>query len=754
MSRDDVDDALRNAEEYRPDGGAGVLVDLVTRAKRDVGEAFTPDAVEALASLRQSDEAAYQSMWADLKSAGVPVRDLKKAVTKAAMRVIRGGDGPASGDVERAGPYSIQNSALVWSKSTPDGSVDHPLANFAARIVREEIRDDGVERHLFLRIEGQLQGGRPLVPLEVASERFASLSWVLGEWGAPAVIYAGQTHDHLRAAIQMISGTPPREHVYTHLGWREIDGESVYLHVGGAIGSAGSVPDVKVMPPGALDRYELPDPPEGEELRECVLASLGLLKTAPDRISIVVFAAIYRSVLGSALFTIFLVGFTGAGKSVLAALAQAHFGRDFDLSHLPESWSSTENAIEGVAFAAKDALLIVDDFAPEGGRFDTAALQRKASRVLRAQGNRSGRSRMRPDGSLRPSREPRGLILSTGEDLPSSQSVRARCVVVDVGQPDVLWDEVSTCQEAAREGRLAGALAGFLRWVADQREEALGRLTKGVSEWREASLEHRRSAESLGQLEAAFLVFLDFAKAVGAIDESEVTELKDRALGAFLTVGRAQAQHQRAADPVLRFLDLLAAALASGSAHVADAGSGGPPSVDAKRWGWSGDEPSGRRIGWVDGDDLYLLPDVAYGVAEDLAAKQNLSLGLLAQTLWKRINERSLLKTHQSGRLTIQPCIGGYRQRVLHFRSDVLHSETGVSGADGAAGSETAPPAAGATSGTDSGTSPEPEVVPDVVPKQREMTPQPSMAGPGTTGTTGTSSERGDADPDVEEMLL
>ena len=48
-------------------------------------------------------------------------------------------------------------------------------------------------------------------------------------------------------------------------------------------------------------------------------------------------------------------------KTELAALAQQHFGPGMDARHLPASWSSTGNAIEGLAFAAKDALLASRD---------------------------------------------------------------------------------------------------------------------------------------------------------------------------------------------------------------------------------------------------------------------------------------------------------------------------------------------------------------------------------------------------------
>ncbi len=88
--------------------------------------------------------------------------------------------------------------------------------------------------------------------------------------------------------------------------------------------------------------------------------------------------------------------------------------------------------------------------------------------MLRAQGNRSGRGRMRPDGSLQLTKPPRGLILSTGEDIPSGQSLRARMCIAEISPGDVDLPRLTACQSDAGSGRLAAALAGFVRWLAPQ----------------------------------------------------------------------------------------------------------------------------------------------------------------------------------------------------------------------------------------------------------------------------------------------
>src|SRR5207253_3091619 len=102
------------------------------------------------------------------------------------------------------------------------------------------------------------------------------------------------------------------------------------------------------------------------------------------------YAAVWRAPLGACDFSLHLVGETGQFKTELAALGQHHWGAGMDARHLPGAWSSTGTALEALAFHAKDAAIVVDDFAPTGTQSDTARFHRDADRLLRAQGNRAG----------------------------------------------------------------------------------------------------------------------------------------------------------------------------------------------------------------------------------------------------------------------------------------------------------------------------------------------------------------------------
>jgi len=430
------------------------------------------------------------------------------------------------------------------------------------------------------------------------------MGWVLDRLGPQAIIYPGQ-QQHVRAAIQSLSGAIHQEHVFAHLGWRRHGTQWVYLHAGGALGADGCLDGLQVQLPGALQHYQLRPPSDGEERRRAVRASLHLLTTAPDRISFPLLAGVYRAALGAARFSLFLSGPSGVFKTALAALAQQHFGAGMHAGGLPANFASTANALEWLAFSAKDALLVVDDFAPTGGAGD-GELQQVTERLFRAVGNGQGRSRLGADGRLQVPAAPRVLVLGTGEQVPPGQSIRARLLIVEVGAGDVDVAALSQCQHSGQQGLLAGAMGAFVIWLAGHYEEMRERVQKRVLEMRSQGpwgVGHARTPAAVAELQSGLEIFLEFAVATGAIAPAEKQELAGR--GARALVGELaarQAPYQEGRDPGLRFVALLRAALGSGRAHVANRQGRVP--AEAAAWGWQRRD-SGR--GWKPRGSLHRL---------------------------------------------------------------------------------------------------------------------------------------------------
>nr|MDP9479391.1 hypothetical protein [Actinomycetota bacterium] len=327
----------------------------------------------------------------DFFAAGNTVADLLAHATSELRDPPRDEDENPIADV----PYRATPGGLVWDKPTQHGVTPTPLTNFNARIVADVAEDDGAEIKRSFKVEASL--GERRVRFDVPAAKFASMAWHTEHLGASAIVYPGfSLKDHARAAIQLLCEGIVERTIYTHTGWRQIEGAWVYLHGAGAIGAEGPVEGIDVRLDDALSLYRLPEPPEGEDLRAAIRASLRTWEIAPDGLVIPQHAAAFRTAMGETDHSIHVSGPTGEGKSEVASIFLRHFGAGLDARNLL-SWESTENALEAQAFALKNALVVIDDFAPNGTAYDIQRWHKKADRVLRAKGNAAGRSRMGAD---------------------------------------------------------------------------------------------------------------------------------------------------------------------------------------------------------------------------------------------------------------------------------------------------------------------------------------------------------------------
>jgi hypothetical protein len=626
--------------------------------------------------LLDRDRAAEQLITAGVACGRTPAElheMVPRLLTEGARRPIY--DLPIRRGEDALSTYEVRDGAICMMKRFRGVFVPVRLCNFTAEIVKDIKRDDGsgcAERRFV--VEGSF--GRAEVP----AERFDNMAWVARDFGGRAVMTPGPHHrEHLAAAIKTLSQIV--EHtVYTHLGWRKIGDRLVYLHAGGAIGAEGPLEGVEVDPGAALAEFELPSPPR--DLKAAVLASLGILKVAPPTIAIPLFAAIYRAPLGEfapATLSVFLSGTTGVYKTELAKLVQAHFGP----SRPPANWGSTPNSLERIAYLAKDAVLVVDDFAPRGTTHDVARLHAAAERLLRGQANRAGRHRMNADATLRPEMYPRGLIVATGEDVPSGHSLRARMVVVEVGAGDVDVAALTAMQATAEAGALAEALAGYVSWLARQKNSFAARERNLRAEARGP---HARTPENVAALMLGVETAFRFATDVGAIEPAEAARLKSEAWSTLLGLAEAQAAFLRTESPIERFVSLITAVVSSCRGHIASVDADEPTSAESLGWrevardreGAPILRGQGRCIGWIKGNDLYLEPNAAYAEAQELARVQHATIPVAQQTLWKRLDEQGLLKSKDPGRHTTKKQVAGTRMRVIHLDAGTLFENADV----------------------------------------------------------------------------
>lgn len=552
------------------------------------------------------------------------------------------------------------------------------LSNFAVEIAAEVERDDGTEKTRWFNLVLARPGVQERT-LTVSAASFHNGTWV--EHLAANEVVHPHCKDQLRAAIQLLSKDCEHHTVYTHVGWRKLSGEWVYLHGGGGIGARGVVESVTVDL-DTLRRYVLPGPPQGDELQRVLTASLDLVNYGPDRIVFPGLAAMARAPLGNTNRALFFTGSTENGKSTWAAILQAHFGAEFVSETLPANWDTdTANSLLELAHRTKDAILVIDEFVPWKAK-DERALRTKADIVLRSVANGAARHRSHVDGTLRPDKPPRTFVIGTGEDAPEGQSLRARMVIVHIDK-DELHDraQLDKAQAHARNGDYAAAMSAYVQWLAPQMETMPEERRKKVAGYRklfEQGAGHRRSPDAAAELLFGYQMFLRFASEVGAIGPIDAADLLDRCVNALQQGVRTQATDIKDSDPVHLFLQGVNECLGTKRAHLVSRTGDAPD--NAAFLGWRDDNLMGVKvacgpmIGVVDGNDLWLSPTVAVGAVRDLYLRAGQTFGSSTKALGRALAEKRILKsTAKDGGPAVRNNIGGRDSTWWHIDISVLN---------------------------------------------------------------------------------
>jgi hypothetical protein len=623
-------------------------------------------------------------------------------VVKAAQPVNTKGE-PDRWANQSTDDFYIENNRMWFLREGRDkkegkvNKIPTPLTdNFVALIAEQIILDDGAKQENAFLIEGKHKNGQALPTLTIPAPQYQAMQWPLRHWGARAIVEADQaTPRRLANAILKLSGEIPITTVYQHTGWRKIGEEFHYLSGSGAIGAEGLNNKIRVeLGEGHMQRYALPGPPTNPAALAANL--FDLMSIAPDNpaVGVSLFCCAVRSVLGECLpidFSLFLAGQSGSQKSELAALALACFG-DFNARAFPANFTDTISDLEFKSHQAKDAILVVDDFAPGVNVVEANKAHATLERLGRGAGNQGGRGRRNADMTGKASYYPRCMLVITGEEIGKGASLLGRMLIIEIKRGDVELSFLSSLQLLARRGELAAIMAAYVQWLAPRVSDLKKTFPDKVRDIRYQALQesfatsHPRSADMYASLYAAADLYLDFAESVGAINSICAQRLMDEIETTLKSAIQAQSQFQKQTDEVERFIALLQGCFGAGECHVADHLNQGPPQVHPFVWGWR--KPNndadisgcGQLIGWINQvkSELWLEPEAVFKVVQRFASAQNDPILIQKQTLWKRLLERGILidseTDSKSGkkRPDVKRGIAGKRARVLVFDTKLI----------------------------------------------------------------------------------
>ena len=550
--------------------------------------------------------------------------------------------------------YAMTPTGLIHRKPGRGFGFDpERLANFNARIVAEQIEDDGsLEEQRIFEIEAELDSRKQTV--RVPASKFAAMAWPTAMLGARAIVYPSQS-DKVRAAIQSLSYNIRQMTVYTHTGWRLIDGVQSYLHSGGAITPTGNRTDVTVRLPDSLRYYLLPEPAsELDKIREAYETVLSVKNAFKNQLTVPLIGGVFASVLGRIDYSMYYSGQSGTRKSELTSMAQAFFGSGFHRITLPANWGmDSPIALMLKAFRAKDALLTIDDFAPNGQKNHDDKLHAKAEDVLRAAGNGSGRTTAKVDHSERAGKPSRCLIISSGEEIPKGLSLQNRLLIVPMQLGDIPDKELSEVQRMARENELSMANAVWIQHVAKFHDTVTRRVNRRCIQFRDRLCQknknHARQPTTIAHLISAWYAWISSGVASKVFTRKEARKLRVEVWQAMTASMDAQKEQHTTRHPAEYFLELLRSALLSGRCHLATT-DGFQPETHANKYGWRNGVAQGELAGWIEGAFIYLEPGAAYKSANSQGVSIGEGLPVSPTSLWRRLDEKGLIALKEPGR--------------------------------------------------------------------------------------------------------
>jgi hypothetical protein len=379
-------------------------------------------------------------------------------------------------------------------------------------------------------------------------------------------------------AIQEMARDIPETTIFTHIGWRLINGSWIYLHAGGAV---GATEDIETDLPKGLRRYRLPG--EVEDMKEAIQASLSLLELAPKKITVPLLGNNYLAPLCSPLklagiepsHMVFLLGFTGVWKSSLASLFLSHYG-DFDKNTLPASFEDTKGGYEILASLAKDCILTIDDYHPAKSLKEKSRMEGSLEFLSRNQGDRHGKNRMTSSStSLREEHPPAGLVDITGEIFPLSGSSQARNIVLKLRAGDI--DKNKYDLALSQKALLSQAMVGYLTWLSPQLDIISAKDAEGFRKLRDKAAKtaktpgrHGRLNETVAHIYMGLSSFIQFALSQEALSQKEGKRILQEAWDTLNQIADEQTFEAEAEEPVKRFFELIRILETTGRVHFAD----------------------------------------------------------------------------------------------------------------------------------------------------------------------------------------
>ena len=201
-------------------------------------------------------------------------------------------------DLLRPNSYEFSNRGLVKKIVKKDVLEDKVISNFIAIPTKFITYNDGNETRTDVTLKTILNTGEELPKITLNIKDFESLNWIAnGTWNfEPRISPNGNNKEYFKDTSKILSKLSTKEIIYSHMGFRKINGKLHYLYHGGVIGESK---DIKVdLSESGLEQYKfIEDQLDSKQIKECVETSLSLLNVGKETIIVPLLGTIFLAPL-------------------------------------------------------------------------------------------------------------------------------------------------------------------------------------------------------------------------------------------------------------------------------------------------------------------------------------------------------------------------------------------------------------------------------------------------------------------------
>lgn len=541
------------------------------------------------------------------------------------------------------------------------------IANHTPLLKEQRIIDNGVETTeelVFSALRDFHHGTDTAITLKDVLSQTPNI-----KFGAACRIFLGRgAKSRYSEAMQIQCENAPVSMLYQHTGYTVIEGERIFLNGGHSVTKDGLTDRYNVALSGQLEPYSFTE--EKDESRYETLLRL-LPSVAPKALIYAGLGLCFLTPLNALLrdcgiepcFILYFTGKTGARKTTLAKLFLNFYGR-FDNGTAPTaSFRDTINAVEKKFALTDSTLVLLDDRIPSTTPKIRAQMEAMEQAVARQIGDRSGRSRMNADGTLKATYRPKCNLIVTAEESFSNvgESAIARSISVELTPEDVNLQALTEVQQKAEH--LNQCMSDYIRYVITEWKNISGNIKPLFMEYRNKAQNggHGRLAECVAHLQIGITFMCEWLLSESVIDTKQAESIKAAAWGEFVELADRQNKRIIEEKPVKLFLDAVREMKDRGTIRITD--------IDAPS-----EYNSSSIIGYRDKDFYYFYPDSIYSEVKRFYSLQDKNYPLGKAALFQQLKTDYLIETDREQTTKLKR-INGKRPRFLWLKAAALDEE-------------------------------------------------------------------------------